>query len=41
MFASRRSVLFQVFRPFALLALALLCGLAAAQANKPVPTPKP
>jgi tripartite-type tricarboxylate transporter receptor subunit TctC len=36
MFASRRSVLFQVFRPFALLALALLCGLAAAQANKPI-----
>lgn len=36
MFASRRSVLFQVLRPVATLALALSCGLAAAQASKPI-----
>jgi len=36
MFASRRSVLFQVLRPVAVLALAVSCGLAAAQASKPI-----
>ena len=36
MFASRRSVLFQVLRPVAVLALAVSCGLAAAQATKPI-----
>ena len=36
MFASRRSVLFQVLRPVAALALAVSCGLAAAQASKPI-----
>ena len=36
MFASRRSVLTQVLRPLAALALVVSCGLAAAQATKPI-----
>ena len=36
MFASRRSVFTQVFRPLAALAFVVSCGLAAAQANKPI-----
>lgn len=36
MFASRRSVMSHLLRPVAALALALSCGLAAAQASKPI-----